>query len=231
MRVAPHNRSNGRAVLTSLTQGRRAGGIAVVLVLVAAACGGSDTPEAGTQAPTATTATQTTGPASTSTGDATPSDTTTTSEPSETTTSTGGGDVLSAMTADELCELLPTVEIGVVLNAQSAVNTFASPSDDSTICLLMVFNGETTDNVSFELVSNGGDAGFDEEAVFVASIFGGSFEIEGVGTRAVGFTNNATQILVLAGQWVVRIIGEPVEMFSSSEQAAEIAGLVAAALQ
>jgi len=212
-------------------QSRRIGIVVAGLVLVAGACGGSDTPDAGTQ-PATTTATQATGTTRTPTGVTTPSEVTTTSEPAETTettTAAGTSAVSSTITADELCELLPTVEIGVVMNAQSEVTTLASPSEDSTICLLSIFI-EKTVYMSVELVSNDGEAGFEEEADHVESIFAtNAFEIAGVGDRAVGFERLTTHILVLAGQSVVRIIG-PDDAPYSPEQAAEIGGLVAAAL-
>ncbi|NQV05130.1 hypothetical protein HQ535_01150 [bacterium] len=142
----------------------------------------------------------------------------------------GETDEPSTITSDELCELLPTVEIGVEMDARRDVTTFASPSGASSICTLSIFTGEKTVYMSVELVSNGGDASFEAEAGFVASIYGDAFEIEGVGDRAVGFENSAIQVLVLAGQSVVRIIW-PTEEPYSLEQAGEIGRLVAAALR
>lgn len=134
------------------------------------------------------------------------------------------------ITADELCELMPLDEIGTVMDSPRDVTTFASPSEPDPICLLLVFNGETTVNVSVELVSTDGDAGLDQEAADVARLFGtDAFELDGVGDRAVGFETSAIQVLVLAGQSVVRIIG-PEGQGYSIDQAGEIGRLVAARL-
>jgi len=212
------------------SQTRRVGIVVAGLVLIAGACGGSDTPNANAPTATTTTATQATSSTRAPTGDTTPSDATTTSEAIETTTTAETTDVSSTLTADELCELLPLVDIGVVVNAQGDVTTFASPSESNTICLLSFFNGETTVDISVELMSNGGAAGFEEEAAFVASIFATEvFEIEGVGDRAAGFAAIPTYTLVLTGQRVVLIIGPSDEPYSP-EQAGEVGRLVAAAL-
>lgn len=69
--------------MTAPAQNYRIGIVAATLVLVAGACGGSDTPDAGAQPTTTTTATQTTGTTPAPTGDTTPSDTTTTSPTEE----------------------------------------------------------------------------------------------------------------------------------------------------
>ena len=123
---------------------------------------------------------------------------------------------------------MPTAEIGVVMDAQGDVGTFASPSETSTICLLSFFDGEATIYLPVELPSNVGDAGFDEEAGRLALIFASeAFRIEGVGDRAVGFEGRAF-ILVLAGESVVLINGASGEV--SPDQAGEIGNLVAAAL-
>ena len=215
-------------MLASESPTRRIGVIAAGLVLVAGACGESDAPEAGTEAATTTAPAQTTSSTRAPSGGTTASEATTTSDAVATTTTADESNKAPTITADELCELLPAEAIGEVLGAQAAVTTFASPSENATICVLLIFNGETTVNVSFELVGNDGDAGFDEEVRDVARIFGdAAFEIEGVGDKAAGFERNATQILVLAGQAVIRIIGDPVELFSSSEAAAEIGRLAA----
>ena len=216
-------------IVTSV-QTRRIGIVVAGLVLIAGACGGSATPDANAPAATTTTATQATSTTPAPTDDTTPSDATTTSEAIATTTTAEATDATPTLTADELCELLPLVEIGVVMNAQGDVTTFASPSETSTICLLSFFNGETTVDISVELMSSAGAAGFDEEAAFVASIFATDvFEIEGVGDRAAGFTTVPTYTLVLAGQSVVLIIGPSDEPYSP-EQAGEIGRLVAAVL-
>ena len=131
------------------------------------------------------------------------------------------------MTADELCDLMPTVEIGEVMNAEHDVITFASPSESSTMCALLIGN---LVNLAVDLLSGGGDAGFDEQVEVVSRLFASdTFEIEGVGDRAVGFESSATQILVLGGRWTVRIAGSGPDEFSQ-EQAEQVGSLIAAAL-
>lgn len=209
--------------------------IAGAMAIAAGACGGSETgpttSAAGITQATGSLTPTTSDPGATTTGSLLPNVSATTSTLQATTgaTSTSVPSPSFAMNADELCELLPVGEIGVVMHAQSDVVTFASPSQTSVICLLLIFNGETSLDVSIELVNSGGASGLEAEAAFVSSIYGDVFEIEDVADRAVGFENNNTQILMQTGDWVVRIIGSPEELYSL-DQASEIGRLVAASL-
>jgi hypothetical protein len=125
---------------------------------------------------------------------------------------------------------MPADEIGAVMNSPREVTTFASPSESHPICLLLVFNGNVTVNVTVELLSTDGATGFDQEVADGERLFAtDAFELDRVGDRAVRFETSAIQILVLADQSVVRIIG-PEDQGYSIEQAGEIGGLVAARL-
>ena len=127
-------------------------------------------------------------------------------------------------TTDELCELLPTAEIGAVMNPEARVTT-SSRQSESMCDLGIVWTG-TSLQVEVWLLNNGGDAGFEKEVGIEATLRNTDpIDIAGVGDRAAGFGD---RIIVQSGQSVVRIGGFPEELVVPWLE--EIGRLIAVAL-
>lgn len=125
------------------------------------------------------------------------------------------------MTSDELCELLPTAEIGALMNAEARVTTFGG--GPGTICDVGIAWTGTSLHVIVELLNNGGDAGFDDAVASQSSIFNvDPIDVGGIGDRAADFGGT---IIFSSGQSVFRIGGFPEEVVDPELE--EIGSLIA----
>ena len=215
----------------------RIGVVTLLLALIAGSCSGSSSDSTASESSTTTSLSETTTTPGDDSGDAAeaaePEETTEPDETAEPTEPDASGDADPpplSITADQLCELMPLVEVGAAVNAQRDIITFASPSETSSICLLMISNEDNlTVNVTIELLSEAGEAGFEEQAGEISRVFASdTFEIDGIGNRAVGFEERVFFILVLAGDSAFLINGPPEDL--TPDQVSEIGNLVASVL-
>jgi len=139
-------------------------------------------------------------------------------------TDAGEADLLG-VTSDELCEALPSAEIGVVISADAQVTTFGG--GPGVMCDVGISFPGTTVHVVVDLLNRGGEEGFEEGVDREATLFNlDPIDIAGVGDAAAGFNNG--MIIVLSGQSVVRIGGFPEELVNPEVE--EIGRLIAASL-